>query len=207
MSTRSRGAAGDIGLLEDLWRQWADVSRCTPAQAWALPGLGAWSVKELYAHVSRGAATAVELVGRGTNGTPDVPDAAGYFGRLMAAGVRPDENVARLAKEWAALNPVSSLADAFGATATLVLETARRHPDRLLPTIAGTLRTADYIVTRVVEATVHLLDFGAAVPGAPAPPEEALARTAAVLADLADPTDFIRFATGRRGPAVFPVLC
>ncbi|WP_158634295.1 maleylpyruvate isomerase N-terminal domain-containing protein [Amycolatopsis sp. WAC 04197] len=205
MTARSRGTAEDVDLLEGLWRRWARAGRDAPASVWERPGLGVWSVKELYAHVSRGATTTLDLTGRATDGAPGIPDGAGYFGLLMAKGVRPDEGVAELAKEWAARNSVTSLAEAFDSAAVPVLEAARRRPDRLLPTIAGTMRTLDYLVTRVVEATVHLLDFDAVVADAPTPPEEALTRTAVVLADLVAPDDFIRSATGR-GPAVFPVL-
>ncbi|WP_051790932.1 maleylpyruvate isomerase N-terminal domain-containing protein [Amycolatopsis jejuensis] len=207
MTRCCRGSAEDIGLLAELWRCWAEASRDAPAAVWAQPGLGVWSVKELYAHVSRGAATAAELIGRATEGTPEMPNASCYFGRLMAAGVRPDEQVARLAKERAARHSVPALAGAFGQAAAPVFEAARRHPDRLVTTVVGTMCTADYLVTRAVEATVHLMDFATVVPGAPVPPPGALDRTAAVLAGLADPADLIRLATGRPGPAVFPVLC
>ncbi|HWO65058.1 MAG TPA: hypothetical protein VNO31_33985, partial [Umezawaea sp.] len=72
--------------------------------------------------------------------------------------------------------------------------------------IAGVMRLGDYALTRVLEATVHLLDLVAAVPGAAEVPERALRRTVDVLADLTPPAEFIALATGRASGGVFPVL-
>jgi hypothetical protein len=55
-------------------------------------------------------------------------------------------------------------------------------------------------VTRVLEATVHLLDVGGQPPG------EALNRAVDVLVDLSPPEDLVRLATGRPAGQFFPVL-
>jgi hypothetical protein len=129
-------------------------------------------------------------------GEPDLPDAAAYFAAVRSLDA---DQVATTAREWAAARTNEMLVDAF------------RDPVAAIPTgnarsIAGTIRVADFAVTRIVEATVHLLDLGAVTPHSGMPEPEALHRTVDVLTDLAPAADFVRAATGRPAPAVFPVL-
>ncbi|GAA1027366.1 MULTISPECIES: maleylpyruvate isomerase N-terminal domain-containing protein [Amycolatopsis] len=206
MDSRAVGLDGDIDLLEDLWQRWFDAGRHLSASSWELPGLGVWSVKELYAHVSRGARTTVNLFeSEDAKGTPDVPDAAAYFGRLMN-GPDPRAGVAAAAKAWSAAHSAADLIAEFPHATGSALQAARRNGDRLLHTVGGSMRAADYLLTRVVEATVHLLDLRDFVPAVAAPPDRAVMRTADVLVSLATPENVVRLATGRAASAAFPVL-
>ncbi|MFE3782240.1 maleylpyruvate isomerase N-terminal domain-containing protein [Amycolatopsis sp. NPDC059090] len=206
MGSRAEGIGGDVDLLQVLWQRWFEAGRNLPADSWALPGPGVWSVKELYAHVSRGARATVELLECDkASGPPDVSDAAAYFGRLMASH-DPQSGVAAAAKEWSEARSSADLTMEFARATGSGLPLARRNGDRLLRTVAGSMRAGDYVLTRVVEATVHLLDLRDFAPGVSGPPERALMRTVDVLVALADPENVVRIATGRLSAAVFPVL-
>lgn len=202
---RSVGRAEDIALLDLLWGTWHAVGRAlTPEQWTAGSGLGDWTVRELYAHVARGVTTTSALVV--TSSEAELPDAAAYFRALRGLGAKGAGQVAAAAREWAAARDVAALVGDFDGLAATTLAGVRAAPEGVVVTIAGTMRLTDYAVTRVLEATVHLLDLAAAVPGAVVVPEQALRRTVDVLADLAPPAEFIALATGRPSAPVFPVL-
>jgi uncharacterized protein (TIGR03083 family) len=175
-----------------------------PAAAWTAPsGLGDWTVRELYAHVGRGVSTLADLLAQPPlPDEPAVSDAAGYFAALRPLGAAAQ--VADTARAWAAVRADDVLVDAFRAP--VLAELARTPETVVVRSIAGTIMVADYVVTRILEATVHLLDLGDVVPQVNPPPPVALRRTVDVLADLSSPMDFIRLATGRPGAPVFPVL-
>ncbi|MFC8571418.1 sterol carrier family protein [Streptomyces sp. NPDC057245] len=156
----------------------AAVRTLTPEQL-ALPTrLGDWTVRELVAHVG----CALDAVGR----LLAEPEPARQDGRLL---------------DWP--SAVAADADAIAGTAR---RTAAAHPDpdaylaeaewrftghldaqpgsRLLPTAAGALPLADYVVTRTVELVVHSDDLTAAVPGLDVPYDrQALAAATRLLAD------------------------
>ncbi|WP_217248732.1 maleylpyruvate isomerase family mycothiol-dependent enzyme [Streptomyces sp. AC602_WCS936] len=156
----------------------AAVRTLTPEQL-ALPTrLGDWTVRELVAHVGM-ALTAVDRL-------LDEPEPARQDGRLL---------------DWPFA--IAADADAIAATARRL---AAEHPDldahladverrftdrldthlgtRLLPTSAGALPLADYVVTRTVELVVHTDDLNAAVPGLDIPYDrQALAAATRLLAD------------------------
>jgi hypothetical protein len=196
-SSRSSHRAADRGTLTGLWRSWHDAGVRTPGELWTAPsGLGDWTVRELYAHVARGVATTAGLAAHVVPGTPELPDAAAYF-----AAVRHTDPavVAKTATAWAAERTDEALVETFRIPVP-------RLGDAVAHSIAGTIRLADFAVTRILEATVHLLDLCTVTPHAEQPSAEALHRTVDVLADLVPAADFIRLATGRPSAAVFPVL-
>jgi uncharacterized protein (TIGR03083 family) len=200
---RSVGCADDVELLDVLWRAWHAAGHVLAPEQWAAPSrLGDWTVRELYAHVVRGVTTTSELVA--SQSEPEVPDAAAYFRALR--GAKGAVQVAAAAREWAAARDVDALVGDFDGLAATTLAAVRAGGTGVVTTIAGTMRLSDYVLTRVLEATVHLLDLAAVVPGVATAPERALRRTVDVLADLAPPAEFIALATGRASGAVFPVL-
>lgn len=168
-----------------------------PADLWAArSGLGDWTVRELYAHVSRGVSTLTDLLAQPPcDGEPELPDAAAYFAAVRSLDAA---QVARTASAWAAERTTEALVEEF--------RTVPELGNTVVRGIAGTIRVADFAVTRIVEATVHLLDLGAVAPHADGPTPDALHRTVDVLADLTPATEFVLAATGRPAPAVFPVL-
>jgi hypothetical protein len=170
------------------------------ADQWQTPsGLGDWTVRDLYAHVGKGVHTLADLQSQpAIHDEPELPDAAAYFAALRPLGVAGAEQVARAAAQWAAERGKDVLVGDFDGPATAALTGVVGH--QVVRSIAGTIRMAEFVVTRIVEGTVHLLDLGRT------PPADAMDRVVDVLADLSPPEDFIRLATGRPAAAIFPVL-
>ncbi|MCQ4194115.1 sterol carrier family protein [Streptomyces sp. BPPL-273] len=156
----------------------AAVRTLTPGQL-ALPTrLGDWTVRELVAHVGM-ALTAVDRL-------LDEPEPARQDGRLLdwpSAIAADADAIAGTARRLAADHPDldAHLAD----VERRFTERLDTHPGgRLLPTSAGPLPLADYVVTRTVELVVHTDDLTAAVPGLDIPLDrQALAAATRLLAD------------------------
>ncbi|MFF7608886.1 maleylpyruvate isomerase family mycothiol-dependent enzyme [Streptomyces parvulus] len=156
----------------------AAVRTLTPGQL-ALPTrLGDWTVRELVAHVGM-ALTAVDRL-------LDEPEPARQDGRLLdwpSAIAADADAIAGTARRLAAGHPDldAHLAD----VERRFTERLDTHPGgRLLPTSAGALPLADYVVTRTVELVVHTDDLTAAVPGLDIPLDrQALAAATRLLAD------------------------
>ncbi|WP_435273235.1 sterol carrier family protein [Streptomyces parvulus] len=156
----------------------AAVRTLTPGQL-ALPTrLGDWTVRELVAHVGM-ALTAVDRL-------LDEPEPARQDGRLLdwpSAIAADADAIAGTARRLAADHPDldAHLAD----VERRFTERLDTHPGgRLLPTSAGALPLADYVVTRAVELVVHTDDLTAAVPGLDIPLDrQALAAATRLLAD------------------------
>ncbi|MFE2353030.1 sterol carrier family protein [Streptomyces parvulus] len=156
----------------------AAVRTLTPGQL-ALPTrLGDWTVRELVAHVGM-ALTAVDRL-------LDEPEPARQDGRLLdwpSAIAADADAIAGTARRLAAGHPDldAHLADVERCF-TERLDT--HQGGRLLPTSAGALPLADYVVTRTVELVVHTDDLTAAVPGLDIPLDrQALAAATRLLAD------------------------
>ncbi|MBT3155320.1 maleylpyruvate isomerase family mycothiol-dependent enzyme [Streptomyces sp. CHD11] len=145
----------------------------------ALPTrLGDWTVGELVAHIGA-ALTAVDRL-------LDEPEPARQDGRLSdwpSAIAADADAIAGTARRLAAGHPdPGAYLAAAESRFTARLDT---HPgSRLLPTSAGALPLADYVVTRAVELVVHTDDLNAAVPGLDIPYDrQALAVCTRLLAD------------------------
>ncbi|MFE1028488.1 sterol carrier family protein [Streptomyces sp. NPDC058818] len=167
-----------IAVLAQFGNVRAAVRTLTPEQL-ALPTrLGDWTVRELVAHVGMALTAVDRLLGE--------PEPARQDGRLLDwpfAIAADADAIAGTARRLAAEHPDP---DAHLA------EVERRFTDRLdahpgsrlLPTNAGVLPLADYIVTRTVELVVHTDDLNAAVPGLDVPYDrQALAAATRLLAD------------------------
>ncbi|MDQ0404819.1 sterol carrier family protein [Streptomyces sp. NPDC000349] len=149
------------------------------AEQLALPTrLGDWTVRELVAHVGTALTAVDRLLGE--------PEPARQDGRLpdwpFAIAADADA-IAGTARRLAADHPDldAHLAD----VERRFTEHLDAHPgSRLLPTSAGALPLADYVVTRTVELIVHTDDLTAAVPGLDIPLDrQALAAATRLLAD------------------------
>ncbi|GAA3500115.1 maleylpyruvate isomerase family mycothiol-dependent enzyme [Streptomyces prasinosporus] len=156
----------------------AAVRTLTPEQL-ALPTrLGDWTVRELVAHIGA-ALTAVDRL-------LEEPEPVRQDGRLpdWPSAVTADADaIAGTARRLAAGRPdLGAHLDEAERRFTGRLDA---HPGgRLLPTSAGALTLADYVVTRTVELTVHTDDLNAAVPGLDVPHDrQALAACTRLLAD------------------------
>ncbi|MEU6404024.1 sterol carrier family protein [Streptomyces sp. NPDC046985] len=154
------------------------VAELTPEQLAAPTRLGAWTVRDLVAHV----ATAVSAVDRAVRApAPARQDAVllDWPSSTVGHAEAVDDAARRLAAEHP--DPGAALAAAEERLRALLAE----HPgSRLLATGAGALPLADYLVTRTVELVVHTDDLNAAVPGLDVPVDrQALAAATRLLAD------------------------
>ncbi|MET8669702.1 sterol carrier family protein [Streptomyces tendae] len=156
----------------------AAVRGLTPEQL-ALPTrLGEWSVRELVAHVGMALTAVDRLLGE--------PEPVRQDGRLLDwpfAIAADADAIAGTARRLAAGHP--DLDAHLAEVERRFTERLDTHPgSRLLPTSAGALPLADYVVTRTVELVVHTDDLNAAVPGLDVPYDrQALAAATRLLAD------------------------
>ncbi|MFG2882807.1 sterol carrier family protein [Streptomyces sp. NPDC048297] len=145
----------------------------------ALPTrLGAWTVRELVAHIGMAVTAVHRAVDLPAPLKADVTVVQWPFA-TSANSAAIDDFTRTLAAERTDLD--AYLAD-VERTLRELLDT---HPGtRLLRTSAGAMSLDDYLVTRTVELVVHTDDLNAAVPGLEAPCDrQALAAATRLLAD------------------------
>lgn len=179
------------------------------SDGWDRPGLGEWTVRELVAHTARAFSTLEQYLGAPAEG--DLDDPVEYYARAFAA---PDINQAvaergRIAAREMGDDPCRFVSDVAGRVASLV---AGQPDDMRFGTPFGAMPLPAYLVTRVVELTIHTLDLKAALGDDGAtPPPSAAEVTAVVLARVAVRSGrsavALRSLTGRRqAPPGFTVL-
>ncbi|MFB7088697.1 sterol carrier family protein [Streptomyces sp. NPDC056296] len=154
------------------------VRALTPEQL-ALPTrLGDWTVRELVAHIGM-ALTAVDRL----LGEPEPTRQDGHLLDWPFAIAADADAIAGTARRLAAEHP--DLDAHLAEVERRFTDRLDAHPgSRLLPTSAGALPLADYVVTRTVELVVHTDDLNAAVPGLDIPYDrQALAAATRLLAD------------------------
>ena len=159
------------------------VERVRPQQ-WDDPGLGVWTVRDLTGHTTRALMTAQEYSAKPA-ARLDIAGPVEYYHRALAA---PDinEQIAERGRKTA-----EQLTD-DPAVFVRQLAMERSVPavnsapnDAVITTQVGGMRLTDYLLTRVLELTVHTLDLAAATGQQPRPPRDAMAATLRLLADLA----------------------
>ena len=167
---------------------------------WSRPGLGEWTLTELAFHLVRQADRLVTYLDRPLRADSPTVDRHTYF--AGSAGLAAD--VSRRTRESAAGVDPTTLPAAF-ADAWRQTRNAGADSAALIETIAGTMRTDEYLATRVVEIVVHNMDVRRALDLAP----DADPQAARLVADLAEGmltgdrprglgrTRFILAATGR----------
>jgi uncharacterized protein (TIGR03083 family) len=139
---------GSVGqLLHALKpKQWEAPTRCPPL-----------TVRELAAHMMRGAMRIDEMLDKGPVDAEPEKDAITYF--QFDPG---DEGplIVKRAQEAAAGFP-PDLARAWDLEWTKALQRARTHlgDDPVLPNIFGLIRLSEYLKTRCVEVVVHHMDL------------------------------------------------
>ncbi|MFI6209432.1 sterol carrier family protein [Streptomyces sp. NPDC051041] len=161
------------------WGNLREAVRGLDDRQLALPTrLGDWTVRELIAHTGMALSAVSRLLDR--------PEPARQNARLLDWPFATSADSAAIADRARLLAERHPDLDAHLAGIERDL-TARldAHPGtRLLPTGAGALPLADYLVTRTVELVVHTDDLNAAVPGLGVPYDrQALAACVRLLAD------------------------
>ncbi|MFF7310589.1 sterol carrier family protein [Streptomyces sp. NPDC008137] len=140
--------------------------------------LGDWTVRELAAHCAMALDAVDRLLGE--------PEPARQDGRLLDWPFAIADDAPAIADTARRLVEEHPDLDAHFAAAEHSFTThLDAHPaGRLLPTGAGALPLADYVVTRTVELVVHTDDLNTAVPGLDIPYDrQALAACTRLLAD------------------------
>lgn len=186
-------AARTRRFLEGLAPQdWERPTRCPPM-----------TVLEMAAHARRGWARLAELLDAGpVEGEPE-KDAATYYRfdrAALSSGV-----VTRARADAMAFGDPQALLDSWDDLDAIVTRARTVATAAVYRSPLGAVRFGEYVRTRVVEITVHLMDLRDAVGLAPDPGPEALEITGDVLrqllgTDLRPAVDDVRFAligTGR----------
>lgn len=153
--------------------EWEAPTRCAPM-----------TVKQLVGHVGRGGLRITEMLAQEPVGDEPEKDGVTYF-QYDAALVGPD--VVRRAREASDDVTPAELVRSWDESWSRALRAAREilsTSDPVLPGIFGTIRLSEYIRTRIVEVTVHHLDFDDALGHPPHPDPGALEATGDVLRGL-----------------------
>lgn len=191
-STALTSIEGTIGLMDWTWAQ--SVSAFVEAgrwfvgvvgqvdDRWSAPALGQWDVRSLVGHASRSFVTVETYLGQPA-AEVEVATALDYYratrGIAAGPGVAERGVAAGLALGEEPVAEVRALADRLTARVSSLTG------DELVTTIAGGMRLADYLHTRVFELTVHGCDLCRAL-GLPLDVPERPARMAlAIVGGLA----------------------
>ena len=149
---------------------WLHPTRCPPM-----------NVRELAVHALRGAYRIVELLADPVRDAEPEKDAVTYFRYdPVAVGV----GVVSRAQQESAARPADADVAAEWATAWKeALETARASigDDPVIESPLGTIRLREYLRTRCVEVTIHLMDLQHALGREPDPTPEGLEAACDVL--------------------------
>jgi uncharacterized protein (TIGR03083 family) len=199
---------------EDSRQAFADAAHCfvrTTAlvdERWEEPGLGEWDVRALVGHTSRALLTVETYLGRAAE-VVDISSTADYY-RATQAISRGPAVTERGRDAGAALgtDPAGAVAGIADRVLSLLSE---RDGSELLTTIAGGMRLADYLPTRVFELAVHTADLAVALGLPPEVPPTAAAAAFQLISDLAVTDgvagELLLAVTGRRPlPPGFSVL-
>jgi len=180
-------------------------------EQWGRPTrLGTWDVRSLYAHAGSWPFAFTSLVDRVRDAEPTHDTAAA----LLRDFNTPDGNANRLrdrvaagAREDAATYSTAQMVERFAGAGPRAIATARQLGPVAVDYFGqAILRLDEAVSIGIMEATVHLLDLQRALGQPPNVPADGLAHTAALLAEMAPPIDFIEAATGRSTAHLFPVL-
>ncbi|MGC3992687.1 MAG: maleylpyruvate isomerase N-terminal domain-containing protein [Propionicimonas sp.] len=175
---------------------------------WEEPGLGEWDVRALAGHTSRSFLT-VESYLAVPAAAVEVESARDYY--LAISGMSAGADIAQRGRDAGRAlgdDPVAAVAELARRVLALL---ADRDGEELPTTIAGGMRLRDFVLTRVLELTVHTSDLAVAL-GIPVEPPGLPARlTLTLIADLAvaggRAGDLLLASTGRRAlPDGFTVL-
>jgi len=159
-------------LLHSLKKdEWEKPTRCPPL-----------SVRELAAHMLRGAVRIEEMITAGPLDCEPEKDGVTYF-QYDSRAEAPV--IAKRAQEAAASFP-PDLAKAWDTEWTKALQRARQliSDDPVLPTIFGSIRLTEYLRTRTVEVVIHHMDLDDALAKDPHPDPGALEAVGDVLRGL-----------------------
>ena len=164
---------GSVGQLLHVLKpkQWELPTRCAPL-----------TVRELTAHMIRGAVRIEEMLDAGPVDSEPEKDAITYF---QFDSTNEGPVIVKRAQEAAASFP-ADLAKAWDLEWTKALQRARMHlgDDPVLPNIFGLIHLSEYLKTRIVEVLIHHMDLDDALGKKPHPDPGALEIVGDVLRGL-----------------------
>jgi uncharacterized protein (TIGR03083 family) len=201
-----------IDALAAVWERWAEVGANLSDEQWSTSTrCTGWDVAALYAHVGMfpraivepppvddvggEPVTAVEIL-RGFN-------APGGVAHQMADQIA--DSVVSLAAELARPTLVALFSD-DGPRAIAALRGQAADARLPWPGVEAMTTWVEALRIVLMESVVHVLDVLDALGRRPDVPAAGLRETAHLLAELADPVEFIEGATGRSATAPLPVL-
>jgi len=162
---------GSVGQLLHMLKpkQWEQPTRCPPM-----------NVRELAAHMLRGADRIQEMLDAGPVDAEPERDGITYFQSVTVSG-----EIVKRAQEASASFP-PDLAKAWDLDWTKALQRARMYinEDPVLRNVYGLMRLSEYLKTRCVEVLIHHMDLDDAVGRKPHPDKEALEVVGDVLRGL-----------------------
>ena len=161
----------------------ADLVVALPPEAWARPGLGEWTCRDLVGHTMR-SITTVSIALASPVERLDLVGPEDYY---AAVSTVDHAAVAQRGREAAAAlgeDPAGAVRAAL-AQARADLDAVPPGGDPLVRTALGGMRLSAYLSTRTIELVVHGGDLARAV-GVPfEAPEEALTEVVAILGAVA----------------------
>ncbi len=163
------------------------TAKVQPEQ-WDDPGLGVWDVRELTGHAARALVTAEQYSAQRAEQAEIQTPAEYYHHALAAVGI--DAQIAERGRK-AGAELGHDPAAAVQAIAARAVPAVNNVPSGAIIAVpAGAMRLEDYLVTRVLELTVHTLDLANAIRVKVRPPRYALREALHLLADLALDSDY-----------------
>lgn len=177
-----------------------------PHDAWDLPGLGEWTVRDLVGHANRALTTVEEYLQRpAAPGAPAIRDAVAYYEDARTVDPAAIARRGRDAGRALGNDPSAAVRDTAARVLALV---DRVSPQAVVSLATGATMPLDpYLDTRIFELAVHCLDIARALDATPpealAPAVAAALETAARLAARGpDAATVLLALTGRGGLAV-----
>ncbi|WP_433546799.1 sterol carrier family protein [Streptomyces sp. CA-294286] len=152
-------------------------------------GLGDWSVRELAAHVSLGVESAVRALADPApeGGLPGSATGEGPAGKaevgLLDWPFATADLAGRIAEDTRGAAADAPVAELYARAATIAQVLPGADDERVVRTRVGTMRFADFLVTRLVELVVHSDDLARATGVAVPFDRQALAACTRLLAD------------------------
>jgi uncharacterized protein (TIGR03083 family) len=152
-------------------RAFADLVEHVPADRWAGPGLGEWTLRDLVGHIcSAGLRTVVTTLEHSVD-TEDIPSPQEYYAlattvdpAVYAAAVAASSDDARRTGAELGDDPATPVRLLVADAVATVLGAV---PDMLVASAGGGMRLSAWLPTRTFELAVHSLDVARAI-GRPA---------------------------------------
>lgn len=179
-------------------------------EQWPRPGLGEWDVRALVGHTLRAVTTVATYLGQPAPESVVCESAGAYFVAARSIAGADDRAVAERGHQAGrdlGAEPTTTVRQAVERTRSALTGTS---DDRLVATVVGGMRLADYLPTRTFELLAHTIDLADATGLAVTPPpevvESAVRTAASAAAGTGDGVALFRHLLGRPGGSLRPLF-